>query len=639
MAEIGIEGYPAWVALVGSPNSGKTTLFNALTGSRQKVANYPGVTVERKEGVAKTPSGKTIRILDLPGAYSLSPNTLDEEITRNILSEALPGESIPQLLVAVVDATNLSRHLNLVLEIKSLNIPIILALNMMDLAKKRSLHLDFKVLSEELGIPVFPIVAVKRQGLKELLKKVENYLQTNPGEKVALKSLPKKSQENLSEKEKQDLVKKRLKQVDEILKKAQIHDLKPALWTDRIDRVVLHPIWGTFLLFGILAVVFQAVFTWAAYPMGWIESGFQWLSLQVQNILSPGLLQSFMVDGLISGVGSVLVFLPQILLLFFFILFLEDSGYMSRAAFLMDRHMRRVGLHGRAFLPLLSSFACAIPGIMATRTIEHRRDRLLTILIAPLMACSARIPVYTLLISAFIPNRSLWGPFKLQGLVMLGLYVFGALIAFVVAGILRKWVVKGSSPALFLELPTYKWPHFRNLLWGMWERGRLFLRRAGTVILLAVILIWFLVTFPQAPQDLPQNTNPLTYSFAGKMGKLIEPILQPIGFDWTIGIGLITALVAREVMVGTLATLYSIDASAQTSVQTLSTLLQNKWSLATGLSLLVFFIFAMQCLSTLVVAKRETNSWRWPLFMFSYMTGLAYLASLVTFQITQWVMG
>lgn len=616
---------PYYVALVGSPNSGKTSLFNALTGSRQKVGNYTGVTVERKEGELHTPRGHKIKILDLPGTYSLCPQTLEEKITQGVLIKGQFEKKPPSLLVAVADATNLERSLSLVLELRELGLPTLLALNMMDLARRRGQKLNLDVLSRELGLPVVPVVAIRKRSTRGLLDLIDRYYAgqgTLPSRRECLPASPK------------ERLKARYETIDNILKLAQIRPIAPSRWTHRLDRVVLHPFWGTVLLYGILALIFQAIFTWAALPMDFLEGVISKLGLVIGQVFPAGWARSLWIDGVVAGTGSVLVFLPQILFLFFFILLLEDSGYMARAAFLMDRHMRRVGLHGRAFIPLLSSFACAIPGIMATRTIERPRDRWVTILIAPLMACSARIPVYTLLIAAFIPNRAIWGPFRLQGLVMLGLYVGGALAALGVAWVVRRIFRSREEPIFLLEMPTYKWPNPRNVLWGMWERGRIFLVRAGTVILAVSIVIWFLSNSPKPPEPLPAGHNAIEYSYAGTLGKWIEPAIRPLGFDWTIGVGLISGVAAREVIVSTLGTLYSVENAGKGGhLSQLSQILANKWSVGTGLSLLVFFIFAMQCFSTLAVVRRETGSWKTPALMLGYMTLLAYGASWLTYRI------
>lgn len=617
-----------YIALVGSPNSGKTSLFNALTGARQRVGNYPGVTVERKEGSIERPDGHRLKILDLPGTYTLDANTLDEAVTRDVLLTRKIEGAPPDLLVAVADATNLERSLSLVLELKELGFPMVLVLNMMDLARRRGLNVDIEILSKALGMPVFPVVAVKNEGLEPLLEEMLRRV----GDSSRPLSAPFPESTWALPRHSPQEVRARFREVDRILNQAKVGALKPARWTDRIDRVVLHPLWGSLLLIVILAFVFQSIFNWASYPMDLLERGVALVSDGVRSLLPAGILQSLLVDGVLAGVGSVVVFLPQILMIFFFILMLEDSGYMARAAFLMDRQMGRVGLHGRAFIPLLSSFACAIPGIMAARTIENPRDRLTTILISPLMACSARLPVYTLLISAFIPNRVVWGPVRLQGLVMLGLYFLGLLSGLLVAWVFKKTMFRGPAPTFILEMPTYKWPNFRNVWIGMWERAKVFLRRAGTVILAVSVVIWFLSSYPKPPADATPGRPAITYSLAGRIGKVVEPAIRPIGFDWSIGIGLLTGMAAREVIVGTLATVYSVeDQGAALNSDALGEVLHRRWSLATGLSLLVYFVFAMQCFSTLAVVRRETNSLKWPGIMFLYLTALAYVASFITY--------
>lgn len=611
------------IALAGNPNCGKTALFNALTGGRQKVGNYPGVTVERKEGSVTTASGLLLNLLDLPGTYSLDARTPDEAITRDIILGRLQQEdSHPKLLVAVADATNLERNLGLVLELRQLNKPVVLALNMMDLAKQRGLELDLEVLSRELKVPVVPTVAVRKQGIQELLKQVEDRLQIL-GTEVAK---PVEWQQPTA-----DQVRARFAEVDRILEAATRQSARPTLWTDRIDHFVLHPVWGSLLLIALLTVMFQAIFTWASLPADLIEAGVGKLGEGVGGLLTDGPLKSLLVDGVVAGVGSVLVFLPQILLLFSFILLLEDSGYMARAAFLMDRVMGRVGLHGRAFIPLLSSFACAIPGVMATRTIENRRDRLTTILVTPLTTCSARLPVYALLIAAFIPNTEVLGPLRLQGLAMLGLYAAGIGAALFMAVVFRSTLFRGPKPPLLMEMPTYKWPSLRNVGMGLVERSRLFLRRAGTVILSLSIIVWFLSSYPAAPEGAPEPA--IHYSYAGQIGHAIEPVLKPIGFNWRIGIALIPGFAAREVMVSALGTVYAVEAQDDGIEQVLTELLAKDWTIATALSLFMWYVLAPQCLSTLAVVRRETNSWRWPLFMLFYMTALAYLASFATYRI------
>jgi ferrous iron transport protein B len=612
-------------ALAGNPNCGKTALFNAITGGRQKVGNYPGVTVEKKEGSVTRPSGDILRILDLPGTYSLDAKTPDEEITRDVLLGTLAGEDSPSAILAVADATSLERNLGLVLELRELGLPIVLALNMMDLAKARGADIDLNVLSAELGMPVVPTVAVKGEGIDALLESAVAMAKSRPAVSVKNAWLSPSGAD----------VRARFSRVDAILAKAVRRSPSLLVWSEKLDRVVVHPVWGTLILFAILATVFQAIFTWASLPADLIESGIAALGDGVGGALAEGPLRSLLVEGVIAGVGSVLVFLPQILLLFFFILLLEDSGYMARAAFLMDRVMGNVGLHGRAFIPMLSSYACAIPGIMATRTIENRRDRLTTILVVPLTTCSARLPVYTLLIAAFIPNTTVWGPFRLQGLVMFGLYLGGLLAALGMAWIFKRTILKGAKPPLLMELPTYKIPSWRNVLFGLRERAWVFLRRAGTVILTITILLWFVASYPKAPEGATEP--PINYSYAGRLGHAIEPLIRPLGFDWRIGIAFVPGFAAREVMVSALATVYAIEGKdEEASTAALSDVLKSQWSVATALSLMVWYILACQCLSTLAVTRRETNSWRWPIFMLVYMTALAYLGSFATYHVARW---
>lgn len=615
------------VALAGNPNCGKTALFNAITGGRAKVGNYPGVTVERKEGHVLTASGLNLSVLDLPGTYSLDARTPDELITRNILLGIQTNEKNPDVLVAVADATNLERSLGLVFELCLIGKPIVLVLNMMDLAKKRGLELDLEILSQQLGVPVIPTVAVRKNGISELLYQVERLLASESAKRTLLEWKKPTTQE----------IRQRFAEIDRILALCTRQMPRPTVWTDRMDRVVLHSFFGPILLGLIFAAIFQVIFIWATQPMEWIKSAMNQFGRWVGLWMGPGPLQSLITDGMIAGMGSVLVFLPQILFLFTFILLLEDSGYMSRAAFLMDRLMGKVGLNGRAFIPLLSSFACAIPGVMATRTIENRRDRLITILVAPLMTCSARLPVYSLLIAAFIPNKILWRGIRLQGVVMFLLYVFGVISALLVARVLKGTVLKGKKPLLLMELPTYKWPSPKNIFIGLIERSKLFVRRAGTVILSVSIVLWFLSSYPKPPQSqIPRSESAISYSYAGRIGKAMEPWVKPIGFNWKIAVALIPGFAAREVMVGSLATVYAVEGkseepSPEALPKTLSAQLSRDWSLATALSLLVWYVLACQCLSTLAVTRRETGSWKWPAFMLTYMTGLAYLGSFLTY--------
>lgn len=611
------------LALVGNPNCGKTSLFNALTGSRQKVANYAGVTVERKAGVFSTPSGRKVHILDLPGTYSLRARSPDEVVTRDAVLGKLQGEDPIDAFVCVADATNLRLMLRLVLELKQVNRPIILVLNMSDIAQSRGIRIDSDRLSRELGVAVVPAVAVKKGGTEALLEQIDTL---SPLSSPAASSWqePDSSQ-----------VRNSHRIVERLLRECVDMPEEHHNWTDRIDRVLLHPVAGVLILLAVLFLMFQAVFSWATPLMDMITLGFDSLAGVIQQYLPAGMLRSLLVDGIIAGVGGVLVFLPQIMILFLFIILLEDFGYMARAAFLMDRIMGRAGLHGRSFIPLLSSFACAIPGIMGTRVINNWRDRLVTILVAPLMTCSARIPVYTLIIAAFIPKAKV-GIFDLQGLVMFGLYGAGIVSALVVAGIVRKLFWRGESEAFIMELPEYKVPDVSNVVRGVLQRAKIFLRRAGTIILSMMILIWFLSSVPSAPAD---ATDPaINYSLAGMIGHTLEPLLAPIGFNWQIAIALIVGMAAREVAVGALGTIYAIG-SEEHMAGALGGLLSAQWSLATALSFLAWYIFAPQCASTLAVVRRETNSIRWPLVMFGYMFALAYMASFLVYHLTVFLGG
>jgi ferrous iron transport protein B len=605
----------ARVALVGNPNSGKTALFNALTGSRQKVANYAGVTVERKEGQATAPGGRRVRVLDLPGTYSLRARSPDEEVTRDVVLGRFPGEEPPDLLVCVADATNLRLVLRLILELKQVGQPAVLALNMYDIARRQGLEIDLDRLSAELGMPVVPTVAVRKGGIEALLEEIDRQAPTSPAAADVAWREPNAGELRAAHKE-----------AERILKATVTPPKRPDTWTGRLDGVLLHPVAGTIILLAVLFLMFQAVFTWAVPAMDAIDAGFGALGGWVNTALPDGVLKSLLADGIIAGVGSVLVFLPQILILFLFIILLEDFGYMARAAFLMDRVMGGAGLHGRAFIPLLSSFACAIPGIMAARVIDNRRDRFATIMVAPLMTCSARIPVYTLIIAGFIPRETVWGFASLQGLVMFGLYAAGILSALVVAFVMRRLLWRGSVEPFIMELPTYKRPDAKNVLMNVWQRAQVFLRRAGTIILAMMVLVWFLSTVPGPP---PGATGPaIDYSFAGMIGHFLEPVLTPIGFNWQIGVALIPGMAAREVAVGALGTVYAVSGE---DTGALSTLLSHQWSLATALAFLAWYVFAPQCASTLAVVKRETNTWRWPVIMFAYMIALAYLAAFLVY--------
>ncbi len=616
---------PLRIALVGNPNCGKTALFNMLTGSRQKTANYSGVTVERKTGLLVTPAGMAVELLDLPGSYSLRACSPDEEITRDVVLGRRAQEALPDAIVCVTDATNLNLHLRLLLELKKVGRPLILALNMMDIAQRSGCVIDTEALSRQLRIPVVTTVAVRKSGIQNLLAQIDTLLgQLKPGQdSVAAPNI-------WAEPSAAD-VRAYHHEVDRILQVVVTQAGTPARFTRQLDRLLLHPVWGVVTLLAVLFLMFQAVFNWAALPMDMIDGGVAWLQQWLHQNMADGLLKSLLADGIIAGVGSVLVFIPQILILFFFILLLEDFGYMARAAFLMDRIMGGVGLNGRAFIPLLSSFACAIPGIMAARTIANPRDRLTTILIAPLMTCSARIPVYTLIIAAFIPNTSVWGFIGLQGLVMFGLYATGIVSALAVAQVLRMTLTRGSHQPLIMELPTYKIPSVANVLLGVLERGKIFLRRAGTIILSLMIVIWFLATFPSAPQGASEPA--IYYSFAGMLGHFLEPVLAPVGFNWQIAIALIPGMAAREVAVAALGTVYALSGGDNAVVTALTTTLSQDWTLPTALALLAWYVFAPQCAATLAVTKRETNSWRWPVFMFTYMLGLAYAAAFITYRL------
>jgi ferrous iron transport protein B len=609
----------ARIALVGNPNSGKTALFNALTGSRQKVANYAGVTVERKEGVLTAPSGRQIRVLDLPGTYSLRARSPDEAVTRDAVLGKLAGEDAPQALVCVADATNLRLVLRLALELKQVGRPFVLALNMYDIAQRQGLRIDVERLQAEIGAPIVATVATRKRGLPELLDKVEALVDRDALAASNVWREPSPAEIRAAHAEAQRIFKACVKPPE-----------RPDTVTGKIDDVLLHPVAGLAILLTLLFVMFQAVFTWATPAMDGIDAGFAALIELTNAHLPKGLLTSFVADGLIAGVGSVLVFLPQILILFFFILLLEDSGYMARAAFLMDRIMGGAGLHGRAFIPLLSSFACAIPGIMSTRVIDNRQDRLTTILVAPLMTCSARIPVYTLIIGAFIPQQTVWGVLSLQGLVMFGLYASGIVSALLVSFVIRRIFWRGAVEPFMMELPTYRWPEPRNVLMNLWTRARIFMSRAGRIILPLMVLVWVLSTFPYPPEG---ATGPaIDYSIAGRLGQFLAPLMAPIGFNWQMTVALIPGMAAREVAVAVLGTVYAVGGE-DGETGALSTLLKNQWSLASALSFLAWYVFAPQCLPTLGVVKRETNSWVWPTVMFVYMVGLAYIAAFVTYHV------
>jgi ferrous iron transport protein B len=725
----------AYVALTGNPNCGKTTLFNALTGLRAKVGNYAGVTVERKEGkLTGIESPTEIRVLDLPGTYSLSPNSLDEQVSRDVLMGRLPELPTPQLIVVVVDASNLQRNLYYATQVIELGHPTILALNMVDVAEENGHSIDTFKLSELLGVPVMPIVANTGEGLKQLREKIVS-MATSPHDikprlfcqlpglfRIEATGLADLLSKTFSERQLQataeallilsnekalasstthypdaiqDAVAASRKRLDAAnvdwrgapieWRYARVAEIQQAVTTelappgetfsDKADRVVTHKVWGTLIFVAIMALMFQSIFTFAEYPMTWLETGVAWAGEKIASMMPPGDLRDLLVDGVIAGVGGVVVFLPQILMLFFFIGLLEDTGYMARAAFLMDRLMSRVGLHGKSFIPMLSSFACAIPGIMATRTIENRKDRLVTILVAPLMSCSARLPVYTLLIGACIPDVRVLGFFKLAGLTMLGMYLLGIVVALLMAWIFKKTLLKGETPMLIMELPPYKRPVIRATLRQMWDRSKQFLTRAGTVILGISIVLWFLATYPKSPAiektymdkrtaleqsfteglatgvsneeskaeqlailDHEEAGEKLRRSFAGMAGRAIEPFIAPLGFDWKIGIGIVASFAAREVFVSTMSTVYNVGEVGE-DLKPLEEMLREQkrtdgmavYTTLTALTLMVFYVFAMQCVSTVAVVRRETASWKWPVFQWLYMGALAWVLAFLTY--------
>ncbi|MCV2370923.1 ferrous iron transporter B [Roseateles oligotrophus] len=626
MREAIIHLHPAGplLALVGNPNCGKTALFNRLTGSQQKVANYAGVTVERKEGRLSSAAGKNLRLLDLPGTYSLHPRSPDERVTCDVLAGRARGEKRPDLVICVLDATNLRRTLRLVLAVKRMGLPCVVALNMTDLADRRGIHIDADKLSAAIGVPVIRTVATQGVGVDEL----KLLLDQREVWSAAVDALP-----ELSSPSKQETDHAAVRQ---ILQALDLDQQLPHLPSDRIDRVLLHPVLGPLILLVVLFLLFQAVFSWAEGPKDLIESAIGWLGQQAGSLLAEGWLHSLIVDGLIAGVGGVLVFLPQILILFFFILVLEESGYLPRAAFLLDRLMGSVGLSGRSFIPLLSSFACAIPGIMATRSIANPRDRLVTIMIAPLMTCSARLPVYALLIGAFIPQRVVWGGFELQGLVLLGLYIAGILGALAVAWVLKRFGSGAQVRPLMMELPNYHWPNPRNVLIGLRQRAAIFIKRVGGIILCLTLLLWALSSFPGKPEG--ASGAPIEYSVAGMLGRGLAQVFEPIGFNWQISLALVPGLAAREIAISALGTVYALSARAEDAAQALTPLIAQSWSLPTALSLLAWFVFAPQCLATLAAVRRETGGLRMPLIMTGYLFGLAYLASFITFRISTWLL-
>lgn len=665
------------IALAGNPNAGKTTLFNALTGLRQKVANYPGVTVERKEGVWRLDGAENpARLIDLPGLYSLDAVSPDEEIAQEILTGKLAGIPKPDTVVAVVDATNLERNLYLVTQLLEFKIPVVIALTMTDTAEKESLEIDAAKLSKLLGVPVVAVKAVQREGIDELGEEVLR-LAENP-------NLPRLSwladgeddgEIHLSLSDDAVANRKifaRYNFISDVYQESvKQKQTRERTVSDKIDTVLTHKFFGLVILIAVLLLVFQTIFSWANLPMDLLESGFGAAGDFVKTSLPEGILNDLIVDGIIAGVGGVLVFLPQILLLFLFISILEDTGYMARAAFLLDKLMSRVGLHGKAFLPLMSSFACAIPGIMATRTIENPKDRLATILIAPFMSCSARLPVYTLMIAAFFTGQTIFGFLSLGAVLMLAMYALGTITAIIAAFVLKRTLLKSPPPPFVMELPPYRLPNVRTVLQNMMTRGWLFVKRAGTVILAISIVLWSLTYFPrptETPETAPvvaaseekcacpeteaalqeeakkadeqKQSQALQNSYAGRLGHLIEPVIAPLGFDWKIGVALIASFAAREVLVSTLSIIYNGDKDGTEESETLISSIKDEkrddgtpvWTPLTAVTLMVFFVLAIQCMSTVAIVRRETNSWSWTIFMVAYMTGLAYLAAFITYQ-------
>lgn len=646
------------IALAGNPNAGKTTLFNSLTGLNQKVANYPGVTVERKDGVWHI-AGRAATLIDLPGLYSLDATSLDERIARDVLTGEVENVPKPDVIVSVVDATNLERNLYLTTQLFEYGIPVVVALTMIDVFEKQKHEIDIPKLSRTLGVPVIAVNAKGDRGVTELEQAVGGAIGNGSSSPVLLNGDSETSNARIFA---------RYNFISSAVQEAVRHnDKREHRLSEKIDRLLTHNVFGLLILVVILLTVFQAIFSWATLPMDLLEQGFGSVGDGVRNLLPPGILADLIVDGIIAGVGGVLVFLPQILLLFLFISILEDTGYLARAAFLLDKLMSRVGLHGKAFLPLMSSFACAIPGIMATRTIEDRRDRFATIMIAPFMSCSARLPVYTLMIGAFFAGQTVFGFVSLGAILMLAMYTLGIVVALVVAFVLKRTLLKAPPPPFIMELPPYRMPSLRTVVQNMLTRAWLFVKRAGTVILAISIILWALMYFPRTelasvPADRAQSeaaidpatggsgdpsvelplpeSEQLRNSYAGKLGHLIEPAIRPLGFDWKIGVALIASFAAREVLVSTLSIIYNVGKDENEESETLISAIRNAkddqgrvvWTPLTALTLMVFFVLAIQCMSTVAIVRRETNSWSWTLFMVGYMTGLAYLAALVTYQ-------
>ncbi|MCZ6776741.1 MAG: ferrous iron transport protein B [Ignavibacteria bacterium] len=691
------------IAIIGNPNSGKTTLFNALTRLRQKVGNYPGVTVEKKEGRITFHDGSEASLLDLPGTYSLTANSPDEKIATDILLGRTAHTTAPDSVICVVDASNLERNLYLVSQIIDSHLPVVVALNMIDIANSEGIKIDFNALQQQLGVPVIPTIASRKMGIDELKKTIETTPKSNGvvrkwsvpevfarecDELIDLLKNYHKVSEPLAFHEALDLlttqtpsphqldrfsyelmehVKKDHRRLDFLgidrqsvviearykwinnvcaIAVTQTKHADMSL-SDKIDRVLTHKVWGFVFFFALMTVIFQSIFTWAILPMELIGDGFDLLGQQITRVMPEGDLRDLIVNGALAGVAAVVTFLPQILFLFLFLGLLEDTGYMARAAFIMDRAMSKVGLHGKSFIPLLSSFACAIPGIMATRTIESPKDRLVTMLVAPLMSCSARLPIYTLMIAAFIPSTSLFGILSLPALTMLSMYLLGLTAALTMAWLLKKTLLKSAPPVFIMELPRYKLPSAKTILLKMWERARLFLREAGTIILGVSIVLWFLATYPRLENG--TASEQINQSFAGRAGHLIEPLIRPLGFDWKIGIGLIGSILQREVFVSTMGTIYNIkNADEESGTLSLKEQMQNDkdpvtgkptFTVLTAICLMVYYVLAMQCLSTVAVMRRETNGWKWPLFQFGYMTMLAYSVTFLVFRVGLWIGG
>jgi ferrous iron transport protein B len=663
------------IALAGNPNAGKTTLFNALTGLRQKVANYPGVTVERKEGTWKL-ENHTARLIDLPGLYSLDVTSLDEQIACDVLTGKIRDLAKPDVVIAAVDATNLERNLYLVTQLLEYHIPVVIALTMVDTAEKQSLEIDTKKLSNLLQIPVIRVKATQKEGIAELAEAALKAAQKHEIPKLPwLQDFPETIDEDIHLSLTDDAaVNKKIFARYNFISEVYQESVKPKNTVERsvsekIDRILTHKFFGLVILIAILLVVFQTIFSWASLPMDLLEKGFGALGDVARSAMPEGILTDLIVDGIIAGVGGVLVFLPQILLLFLFISLLEDTGYMSRAAFLLDKLMSRVGLHGKAFLPLMSSFACAIPGIMATRTIENPKDRLATILVAPFMSCSARLPVYTLMIATFFAGQTVFGFISLGAVLILAMYALGIVVAIIIAFILKRTILKSPPPPFVMELPPYRLPNFRAVFQNMFNNGWMFVKRAGTVILAISIILWSLTYFPRnaevpsSKSEVPSQVTiasddcgcsledakkieeekqslALQNSYAGQLGRVIEPVIRPLGFDWKIGIALIASFAAREVLVSTLSIIYNVGKDADAENETLIQAVKDAkkpdgtpaWTPLTALTLMVFFVLAMQCMSTVAIVRRETNSWSWTLFMVGYMTALAYFAAFLTFQ-------